>query len=165
MKKLYEIIKERFEKQQELSQKTKAFNIECELLNKSIDELLRLENIAQTGLDLEKIQIAETILAIYGDPFGKADITFNLPTIAELAIIDIANDCKHLRTNFFGNKRYESYYQRCNCKYGYGPSHGSIVDSIGLINIKHQFTDDEKDACIYYIKNYNLVKESKQKTQ
>lgn len=167
MKKLYEIVKERFEKQNELSQKTETFKKEQAKLKSEIQELLRLENVAQNGLDLDKVQIAEKLIRISGNPFGKtSDVTkFGGVVIAECAIVDIAEDCKKMRTQFFGNKKYESFYQRCDCKYGYGPAHGSIVDRIGLIDTSHQFTDDEKDACIYYIKNYNAVKEAKAKIQ
>ncbi|HHX31451.1 MAG TPA: hypothetical protein GX712_02540 [Bacteroidales bacterium] len=167
MKKLHEIVKERFTKQNELSQKTEAFKKEQAKLNSEIQELLRLENVAHNGLDLDKIQIAEKLIWIRGNPFGKtSDVTkFGGIVIAECAIIDIAEDCKKMRTQFFGNKKYEGFYQRCDCEYGYGPRHGSIVDRIGLIDKEHQFTDDEKDACIYYIKNYNAVKEAKAKLQ
>lgn len=167
MKKLHEIVKERFTKQNELSQKTEAFKKERAKLNSEIQELLRLENVAHNGLDLDKIQIAEKLIRISGNPFGKtSDVTkFNGIVIAECAIIDIAEDCKKMRTQFFGNKEYGGFYQRCDCKYGYGPRHGSIVDRIGLIDKEHQFTDDEKDACIYYIKNYNAIKEAKAKLQ
>jgi len=167
MKKLHEIVKERFEKQKELSQKTEAFKKEQAKLNSEIQELLRLENVAQIGLDLDKVQIAEKLIWIQGNPFRKtSDVTkFSGVVIAECAIIDIAEDCKKMRTQFFGNKEYVSFYQRCDCEYGYGPRHGSIVDRIGLIDTNHQFTDDEKDACIYYIKNYNAVKEAKAKLQ
>lgn len=41
-----------------------------------------------------------------------------------------------------------------------------------IFNIKAEYnkwlkelTDDEKDACIYYIKNYNAIKEAKTKTK
>lgn len=73
-------------------------------------------------------------------------------TIAEAAIIDIANGCKYLKSRYFGNKRYSGFYQRCDSKYGSGPRHGSTVDRIGLKNPSTELTDDEKDACIYYLK-------------
>ncbi len=162
MRKLNEIVKDLAAKQAELKQLSHEFKAKSDRIKFEIEELSRLENIGGNGIDLEKIQLAESIMYIYGNPYGKADSKFNCPTIAEEAIIDIANDCPHLISQFFGNKRYESFYQRTNCEYGYGPRHGSIVDEIGLKSSvrsrecveKSLLTDDEKDACIYYIKNF-----------
>lgn len=158
MKKLHEVVKERHERQKELNLKTKTFKEEESRLDSEIEELLRLENVAQEGLDIAKIQIAEDILDVRGNIYGKTDWGSGVPTIAELAIVDIAEDCEFMKSKYFGNKQYEGYYQRCNSEYGYGPRHGSIIDRIGLKNPKTKLTDDEKDACIYYIKNYNKIK-------
>ncbi len=163
MKKIHEIIKERDVFERYLIHKTKKFEEERDKINSKIKELLRLEKINYDGLDLERVQIAEKLIRISGNPFGKTSsvTTFGHPPIAEIAIIDIAYGCKHLKTQYFGNKRYESYYQRSDCEYGYGPRHGYIVDRIELINRKVELSDEEKDACIYYIKNYNIIKDAK----
>jgi hypothetical protein len=159
MKKLHEIVKERFEKQKELSKITDEFNKEQKRLDSEIQELVRLESVGQNGIDLEKVQIAETVLSIQGDPYGRVDGGYT--TIADLAVVDIAKGCEFMKTQFFGNKTYSSYYQRCNCEYGYGPRHGGIRDSIGLKRNyrKEELTDEQKDACIYYIKNYKAISE------
>lgn len=46
-------------------------------------------------------------------------------------------------------------YQRSDCEYGFIPSHGGVVDSIGLTSeyLKKDLTDYEIEACIYYLKN------------
>ena len=163
MRKLHEIVKERSEKQQELELKRKTFEGESYVLNIEIEELKRLENVAQAGLDLQKVQAAEAVLSVTGDPYGGADSSFGSPTIAELAIVDIATGCKHLKAEYYGNKRYESYYQRSNHPYGYGPRHGSIVDEIALKHPDVELSDEEKDACIYYLKNYAEVKKAQTK--
>jgi len=159
MKKLYEIVKERSEKETMLIDLTTVYENGFKKLQNEINELKRLENVSGQGLDVIKVQLAETILNIYGNPYGNADSKFNKPTIAELAVIDIANGCPFMKTMYFGNKKYEGYYQRSNHSYGCGPKHGSIVDEIGLKNTvrNRELTDDEKDACIYYIKNYTLI--------
>lgn len=157
MKKLHEIVKERFEKQKELSKKTDEFNKEQKRLDAEIQELLRLESVGQNGADLEKVQIAEGILRIGGDPFGRVNGEYT--TIADLAVVDVAENFVKMRKQYFGNKRYSGYYQRCNCEYGMGPRHGSIVDRIELKDRAREYTDEEKDACIYYIKNYKEISE------
>jgi hypothetical protein len=163
MKKLHEIVKERIEKEQTLKSLFESFETNKNKLISEINGLKRIEDIAQNNIDIIKVQLAETILNIHGDPYGKADITFNSPVIAELAINDIANNCLHMKTKYFGNKKYEGYYQRSNHEYGFGPKHGTIVDEIGLkSNVRNrELTDDEKDACIYYIKNYMKLNDKK----
>lgn len=165
MKKLFEIVKERYAKQVELFNLTKEFKTKETCLENEIKELKRLENIGENNLDLQKIQIAETLLIIRGNPYGNAESEFGKPPIANVAIIDIANGCPTLKSHYFGNKRYGGYYQRCDCSYGSCPTHGSIVDEIGLQSEARtkDLTDDEKDACIYYLKNYPLIAEAKKK--
>lgn len=160
MKKLFEIVKLRKEAETELSNARDNFKKQEDLLIKKLDELIRLENLGGKNIDVEKIQLAENVISVNGDPYGRAD-SYLGKTIADYAIEDIANGCQHLRTQFFGNKRYESFYQRCDCEYGYGPRHGYIVDRIELRDpSKFELTPDEKDACIYYLKNYNIIKEN-----
>jgi hypothetical protein len=161
MKKLHEVVKERSDRELELSKLTSEFERNSKVIEKEIIELKKLENMAQGDINILNVQIAESVIYIKGNPYGKADSSFNAPTIAELAITDIANDCPHLKTKFFGNKSYGSFYQRTNCEYGYGPRHGCIVDEIGLINPDNPLSEEEKDACIYYIQNYQKISEAK----
>ncbi len=159
MKKLFEIVKERDDLQKALKELVDSFGKSKEDLEYKISELERIEEVAENGIDIDKIQIAESVIFVSGNPYGKtSDVTqFHNPCIAEKAIIDIANGCKFLKTNFFGNKTYESFYQGCSCEYGFGPKHGSIVDRIELRNPKKELSDNEKDACIYYLKNYENI--------
>ncbi len=167
MKKLFQIVQDRFNAEIALSNLRKEFNAEEKKLLDQIQELSRLEKISDTGLDISRVQLAESIISIKGDPYGNtSEIKMGHRTIAKCAIIDIANGCQHLKTRYYGNKEYSGYYQRCDCEYGMGPKHGGICDSIQLISDvrSRELTDDEKDACIYYINNYNLVKEAKKLT-
>ena len=159
MRKTHEIVKERLDKQAALNQMTSVFKKEKGRISVEIASLLELEHIAQSNFNIESVQIAESLISVQGNPYGSIDQSGS--TIAVSAINDIANDFKVLRTIKFGNKRYEGFYQRCDCTYGMGPRHGSVVDSIGLNDRTHEFTDDEKDACIYYLKNYTAIKEAK----
>lgn len=160
MKKLHEIVKERYETQLILSKAKKEFQDLEKLLSSKISDLSTLENIGEAGLNLSLVQLAETVMYIRGNPFGITDDGGSY-LISSAAINDIANNCEHLKKEYYGNKTYSGYYQRCDCRYGYGPSHGGICDEIGLQDAarKRDLTDDEKDACIYYIKNYKKIKE------
>lgn len=159
MKKLHEIVKERFEKQKELSRITDEFKKEQKRLDSEIQELVRLESVGENGIDLEKVQIAECVIYIHGDPYGRVD--GGGITIADLAVVDIAKGCEFMKNKYYGNKTYSGYYQRCNCEYHMGPTHGGIKDEIGLRSNyrEKELTDEQKDACIYYIKNYKAISE------
>lgn len=162
MKKLFEIVNEKHTLKLQLSTQEKTFSNFKHEMQAKICELERLEKLASENNDLEKIQLAETVLYVHGNPYGRtSDVNqFNHATIAEQAIIDIASGCQHLKRQFFGNKRYEGYYQGTDCEYGMGPKHGSIVDEIGLKQSARtkDLTDEEKDACIYYLRNYQKIK-------
>jgi hypothetical protein len=161
MKKLFEIVAERNQKQIELASLRKEFEAKEKSLSNEIQSLLKLENTAENGFDVIKIQLAESVLAIGGNPYGNTD--GGGKKLAERAIIDIANNTQFMRKQYFGNKRYSGYYQESSHSYGMGPSHGSIVDEVGLKQDarKRDLTDEEKDASIYYLKNYTAIKEAK----
>jgi hypothetical protein len=156
MKKLHELVKERTELERELYLLRREFDEKREKLTKQINELSRLETIGVTGIEVGKVQLAESILEIRGEPWNIVDGR----NLIDCAVEDIANGCQHLKREFFGNKRYEGYYQACDCNYGYGPKHGGIVDEVGLQSSarKRELTDEEKDACIYYLRNYKKIK-------
>lgn len=161
MKKLFEIVAERNEKSIELSKLKKEFEAKEKTLSLEIQSLLKLENTAESGFDVVKIQLAESVLYVGGNPYGNAD--GGGKKLAERAIIDIANNTQSMRKIYYGNKRYSGYYQESSHSYGMGPSHGSVVDEVGLKQDarKRDLTDDEKDACIYYLKNYVAITEAK----
>lgn len=55
---------------------------------------------------------------------------------------------------FLGIKNYAGFGdQRCDCPYGFGPSHGHIVYSIGRTEKyrKAELTNPERKAAIYYL--------------
>jgi hypothetical protein len=161
MKRLFEIVAESADKSKELNKIRKEFKgRETDLINE-IAQLDRLIAIAEKELDVVRIQLAESVLYVNGNPYGINDQRET--TIAEQAIVDIAQGTPYLRKGYYGNKRYEGYYQGSNHSYGYGPKHGSVVDEVGLRSgaIIRDLTDDEKDACIYYLKNYPSIQAAK----
>lgn len=119
--------------------------------SKEINELLRQKEMAMEGIDLEKVKTAEFILAIRGLEYGE----YNERCVDE-AIKDIATGTDKMKKQYFGVKNYAQWtHQHCDCQYGYGPSHGSIVFSVGYNFLNVDLTDDEKECCIYYL---NLLK-------
>jgi hypothetical protein len=159
MKKLFEIVAERHKKQIELESLKKEFEAKEESLSFEIRILSKLENSVLNGCDVIKIQLAESVLEIDGNPYGNTDVRDK--SLAERAIIDIANNnTQLLRRQFFGNKRYDGFYEEWSGSYGSGPTHGSIVDEVGLKRDARtrDLTDDEKDAAIYYLKNFTAIK-------
>lgn len=156
---LHEIVKKRSDLQIRKAILFAEYKKQSEILEKQIEELNRMEQVGASGLDIEKVALSESILYCHGDIWQEVGDR----RIGSAAVIDIANDCKHLNERYFGNKVYGSYHQRCDCEYGMGPSHGSIQEEIGL---RKEFrgvplNDEQKDACIYYLRNYKAIKEAK----
>jgi len=164
MYKLHEIIKNKNSAIQKRIDIQEKYKKEMQGMSVVVDDWQRLEDLASANNDIEQIQIAEKVLQIEGNIYGVTDWIKEHGglVVAEKAILDIANNCEHLKKERFGNKEYSAYYQECNCSYGMGPRHGSIVDSIGLKGEYRDkdLTDKEKDACIYYLKNYRNIKKS-----
>jgi hypothetical protein len=115
----------------------------------------RIVEASTAGLDSDKIQLAETVIYAQGN-YGHGD---DFAAVKE-AISDIANGCKNLRVEYFGTKNYAHWFhQGTQHGYGYGPSHGSVVFSIGLLPEarRRDLTPDEADAAIYYLSNIGKV--------
>lgn len=125
-------------------------------INSEINELKRQKEMCVAGLDLDKIAHAESILKIRGLDYGE----FSERCVRE-AIKDIALDTPQMSKQYFGVKNYAGWrHQTCDCPYGMGPTHGSIVFSVGLQNPRVNLTDDEKESCLYYL-NVVINKEAR----
>lgn len=121
--------------------------------------------IAAAGMDLEQIAAAEAVLEVRGlYRFGGEDRA----SVLRDAIAEISTGCKgttyrSLWQAYFGTKDYAHWHgQRCDCQYGLGPSHGSIVFSIGLqrsIRSREMevLSDAERAACVYYLTNLDSI--------
>lgn len=159
--KLNEILKRRQEISIELGRLSKEYEKMTGIFKKENEELARLESIAVNDVTLDYVMIAEKILYTRGNPSN----TCEREVLTELAAYDIAHGGKHLAKEFYGNKNYGSYYQRCDCQYGYGPRHGSICEEVGLRSEYRgeELTDEEKDACIYYLKNFKKIYDATKK--
>lgn len=153
---LHQIIKNKIDAQKELKNLREDFERSEKALNNKINNLIRLEKLSLEDNYIDKIQVAESILYTS----GNITVSVDGNSLANRAITDIANGLTHLRKAYFGNKRYEGYYQNSNHTYHCGPSHGSIFDEIGLKKEvrERELSDHEKDCCIYYLKNYDKIK-------
>lgn len=160
MNSLSTIVRARVAKQSKLAKLRADFRDKKIVLEDEIKALERLEKIGSKGIQPEVVKIAEKVLDVRGEPFIKTDGGGR--SILLEAIDDIGTGVQKLRHAFFGNKRYEGFYQRCDCYYGMGPRHGHIVDYIGLrdgFRVNVPLTPEQTDACIYYLNNYRVIKE------
>jgi hypothetical protein len=153
MKTLVEVTKALQVNQSQIDSLKSAFDTDLKSMMAIREELLFSQKLLLADFDLEKVSITDNILLIQGNVTNSCEGS----VIAELAAADIANGCKHLKTKYFGNKRYDGFYQRNDCEYGYGPKHGSIVERVGLRDTKKVLTPEEQEACIYTLLNYKKV--------
>ena len=154
---LTEAVKRRQELKQEIAQAKEAHDRAMIVLHSALQSVDEAIAVASTGLDSEKVAIAETVIYVSGE-FGYGDDF----SAVRSAISDIADGCKKLRREYFGTKNYDRFHhQGSNHSYGYGPRHGSIVFSIGLRDRKKELTADEQDAAIYYLLNLKAIMDAK----
>jgi hypothetical protein len=117
------------------------------------------------GLDTVQIQLAETVMYVRGEysrageekGSAKADAIKWFATGKSPAYLS-------LKSGYFGTKSYDRWNgQRCDCEYGMGPRHGSIIFEIGLKADarKRDLTDAEREACAYYLLNLECVQQTK----
>lgn len=124
------------------------FEQKNENLNTEIANLERLKKMGLNNIDLNKISIAETILEFRNGFKRKHE------KVIKIAINDVVKNFEQMRKDYFGIKDYSGFVgQEVQCHYNYGPKHGYVVFSIGIKKDVRQkeFTDEEKDACVYYL--------------
>lgn len=162
MASISKIIKERLALEAELKAMTESFERRKKELTQQISQHKEQEQIVSSGLDLEKIELGKKVLYVYGNPYERCQDTKSdgSNTLAKLAIADILDGCKHLRKEYFGQKRYEGYHQRSDHPYGFGPSHGSIVEEVGLRNREKELSDEEVEAAVYYLTVWQQLPEA-----
>jgi hypothetical protein len=81
-------------------------------------------------------------------------------SLIEDAKKDLATGAKYLSCKYIGQKYYSGYDQRCDCEYGYGPSHGSIYQRIGLINPSNKLSEYDIECCLYVLENIDVALEN-----
>lgn len=157
--KISEIVKARLMLEDELESIEREYKEKVQSLSLRIEKCKEKERLMSTGFDIEKIELGRKLIEITGNPYAyNDDVKHESQTIASLAIEDILNGCKHLKGEYFGNKQYAGFYQRCDCRYHYCPTYGTIVDEIGLNVRDRELTPEEVEAAVYYIKVYPEIK-------
>lgn len=127
---------------------TKKHKIEIAKIKEERRELERLKVIYMQGVDMAKILISERCLE-----FKSGFNRFN-ENIINMAINDISLKRDEMREEYFGIKDYAHFRgQEVQCKYNYGPKHGHVVFRVGLTPsaIKNGLSDEERNACLYYL--------------
>ncbi|MFI7799674.1 hypothetical protein PSFL_07570 [Pseudomonas sp. DD1] len=129
-------------------------------LSKDLAETNRLIAASADGLDLDALKIAESVLEIRGS-YDKAgdDRAFAL----QKAVDDLANGAVVLKKVYFGTKSYAHWHgQFVECSYGMGPSHGSVIFSIGIrrSELGRDLSDIEIEASLYYLRNLQRIQKA-----
>lgn len=119
------------------------------------------------GLNLEAIELAEKFLIVSKYSSGGDERNSARQDAIKWFATGQAG-YRGLKYEYFGTKSYARWYgQRCDCEYGYGPRHGSIIFKIGLREDarSRDLTDAEKDAAIYYLMNIEKIQMAKDNTE
>lgn len=148
-------------RQKELREEREAWEAKKAELESEITTTQQRIAICSSGLDLTFIETAEQAFVFRGDPrkYGSAG-----KAIADAAKA-IAENEDPLKKEYIGLKNYDRWVgQRCDCGYGMGPRHGSIVFAIGRRNPREPVTEAEREAALYYLNNWVAVLEARQAT-
>lgn len=125
--------------------------------------------MSEAGIDQDLIAAAKAVITVYGDFSRAGEDRHSVRADAIRQIVTgqpIRETYGDLWRVAFGTKNYDRWSgQRCDCEYGYGPSHGSICFSIGLhpeVRKREEktLTADEMEAVIYYLTNLERVQEA-----
>lgn len=132
-------------------------------LDKKLKELQKeFELLSTFRENYDDVKIAQNILFIRGNPDS-----YNSETIIDDFIQWLATGVSKTgytpQTTHFSIKDYDRWSGQLSYHdYGYGPKHGYITFSIGLQPSYRKswdkFTSDEKNACIFYLKNLKNIK-------
>jgi len=136
-------------------------------LREEIRKRREILDMSAAGIDLEKVKLAKTILDILGTYAKGGDdrASVKADAIKQLATgVPVREIYGDLWRVAFGTKSYDRWHgQRCDCEYGMGPRHGSLIFQIGLRGSvrdarKHSdLTADEIEAAIYFITNIERI--------
>lgn len=121
--------------------------------------------VGAAGIDLAQIAAAEAVLEIGGRYANGGEERAGVirDAIAEISTGEKGPRYSSLWERYFGTKNYDRWRgQRVDCTYGCGPTHGSVVFSVGLrrdIRSREMevLTDAERIACVYYLTNLEAI--------
>ncbi len=169
MKSLTEIIQRRDALAAERLARVKAHETFLRANDQELRDLQFAEALVAGGVDLEKIGRGRNIVYGHGQLTecpgrGSAEGDSRALVVAE-ARSDIAQGAPQLLRTYFGIKSYASFGdQRCDCSYGAGPAHGTIVFRIGLtdsarqqINSGTPLSSEQIEDALYFLTNLSAI--------
>ena len=126
----------------------------------------------ESQLDLAKIALAETVLYVSGayEDAGEDRDICRTQALHWFATGKSTDGYFDLRLHYFGTKNYDRWRgQQSNHEYGCGPSHGSVVFSIGLRSEfrmqNRMLLETEKEACAYYLVNLATIQRTRKEAK
>ena len=137
--------------EREKSEAKKLFESEQNDMAKRLYKMRRNLAVDAVGLDRQKINMARDILEVRGSFIGGGDARASVVNDAIRVLIDGTSD---LQRNYFGTKSYDRWHgQRCDCEYGFGPRHGSIIFYVGLRPEwrNANLSSTQIEACVYFL--------------
>lgn len=141
----------------------KSHEANLKSINAEIAEIIRLKQCAVSGLDLAIIALAESVVRVTGVFARNGTVSEQRAAAVNRAVNSIANGDIPMQKQYMGVKNYDHFGdQCCDCEYGMGPRHGNIVFRIESIERKRSWTDDERNAAIYYLSNIAVISKAKE---
>ena len=163
---LLELNKKLLELQKDYSDKEKEYKDYCNTINATMTKIRKDISLYKNSVDANKINYAMNILDLEfptkKDYYTEKRTYYPIySSLVSDAKTDLISGCNKLKREYIGQKYYEAFDQRCDCEYGYGPSHGSIYQRIGLRNPKNDLTNYDIECCLYTLENLDAVLASK----
>jgi len=154
---LLQLQKKLIELEKEIASEQKEYNLKLRKLYDNKLELKAEIGLYKKSLDVDKIKLAETLIKCKHEPStSEARIE-----CVGSAIEDFTKEEMVLTKKYFGVKYYSGFgEQRSDHFYRYVPTHGSIVFSIKLLKKDVKLTDEEREACLYYLYNLEAIYEA-----
>lgn len=165
MNTLKEIISRRQALTAKNAQKHKEHSAWCVRFTAELQELQQQESLLAAGVDLERLNHGEHVIYIRGD-YRK--VGGEASSCIAAAKTDLAAGAPRLKKQYFGAKDYAHFRgQRCDCTYGFGPTHGSIVFAIGLTDAARNMdlTDEMIEDALYVLANIDKVLDARAKAK
>lgn len=135
------------EEQKRHLQAVQEIQARLRLLNGQIDG-------ADAGLcDVGSIADAQRLLVVEWASEMRARPPAEVHMQFAAAVRDLQEGCPRMKNRYFGIKAYDRWgAQIADCEYGMGPRHGSIWFRIGLSQPRSVLSEEERRACIRYLK-------------
>jgi hypothetical protein len=149
-----DVITELAQERHDRAEVQKAHELDMAARARRIAELEHERDLMMgSSITSEQIALARSLVYIEGRISESAGGAF------QAAVDALAAGGRGLLRRYIGAKRYEHFHQRCDCEYGYGPTHGSVVFAVGLTREARERLDQtagqllphERDAVVRWL--------------